>query len=69
MLIWGGQYSNKFKKEFLENKDWLQFGFHAVKPAFDKAETSNIIIFSEAYEHLDSCIEIFVGLEMIAFAL
>lgn len=65
----GGQYSNKFKKEFLENKDWLQFGFHAVKPVFDKAETSNIIIFSEAYEHLDSCIEIFAGPEMKASAL
>ena len=63
MLIWGG-YSDKYKKEFIANKDWLQFGFHAIKPQFDKAETKNDKVFSQAYNRLDSCIGVFASNEV-----
>lgn len=56
----GGQF-RKFKKEFEKNSDWLHFGFHAIKPDFDKVETSDFSKFTRAFLHVDSVLSYSVG--------
>ena len=29
---------DKFRNEFIENSEWLKFGYHAIEPRFDKKE-------------------------------
>jgi len=31
---------DKFRNEFIENSEWLKFGYHAIEPRFDKKEQS-----------------------------
>lgn len=71
LYIYGNinNYSDKFKKEFSANSNWLRFGFHAIKPEFDSLETSNLKIFTRAYNSVDSCIVLFAGKESKASAL
>lgn len=56
----GGQ-SDKFKKEFEKNSDWLRFGFHAIRPKFNKQETADYAKFITAFLRVDSVLTYSVG--------
>lgn len=51
----------KYRNELSANADWLQFGFHAIRPSFSKTETSNLDSFSSAFQRVSQAIERFAG--------
>lgn len=56
---------SKYKQEFIQNSDWLKFGFHSITPTTSFDDLTSIIEFEESFTRVNNEIKRFAGDESI----
>lgn len=58
--------SSKYREEFMENSNWLKFGYHTIEPTTSFDELTNIDEFDKSFTRVNDEITRFAGEESIA---